>query len=239
MLDLVEETFAEYLLKISYPMDQLIDFAWTIYKIGGQSPMRSLSHFRETQDKVDTLSKTGIISWATSGVGKEFDMKSISVSLTEDFAEIINRGISRSEFKRFLFEKYGKDLIRFCKSELTKAAVYMLAFVIKYASPGRPVLSNTVVRQVSSIGMKSFGEGMDIVNYWLHKFLGLLKVDGSFVNLSEKSLGLIKENPYLWKVYNVEYREKTGPEPEKPKPKAPGTDKLERSLRGHFPWLKF
>ncbi len=240
MIQLVDELFAKDILKVSTTANDFVEFAWTLYKIGGFVPLDVLSYYTDIEDKVNIMSKVGVVSWSTAGVGMDFSKKAIAVSLENSFSAELQRGIDKDKFREILFDKFGKDMIRYCKTGLTKSISYMIAYTIKMAEPDKPVLSSKIARLASNTGIKPLKESSNILSFYMDKFLGLIKFEGERVNLSEKSVNTIKNNSFLWNAYQIEYKDKDPDAPQivdDSKYRDYQSENIQKSLKSQFPWM--
>jgi hypothetical protein len=246
MFEIVEKAFAPELLGVSNKASKIADFVWTVFKIGGTVPVSTLSgQFEKAGEYVDILSKAGIVRYSLGGfINKEHRKESVSVYLGEDFVKMLSPSIKRKEFEVVLYRNFGGKLMPYCRSDLTEPLAIMLTSVIFYATPQKPVFVNTVVRKAAKVCLKRHVECKDLLDYYLHKFLGLIAFEtGSTINLSVRSKQRAREYPKIWDMYVKEPKEKPkGDEIDKPQEKRPvqsnKVSEQEKRLRGYFPWLK-
>jgi hypothetical protein len=246
MLEIIERAFAPELLSVSSNASRIADFIWTIHNIGGTVPVSTLAgQFDKAGEYVEVLSKAGILRYSLGGfINKDQRKESISVFVSEDFSSLLTRGIKRKDFENILFRKYGEKLIGFCRSDLTEPLAVMLTSVIFYATPNRPVFVNMVVRKGAKVCLKRYVECKDLLDYYLHKFLGLITFEsGSTVNLSVRSKQRVRAFPKIWEMYVREYKDKPREEeikrPVVERREVPSkVSEQEKKLRGYFPWLK-
>lgn len=237
MLEVVEEVFSPYLLKLSYIAAEISESIWMLYKIGGYIPVRLLK-FDDNEKQIQLLSKLGLIRWITAGKGKDFSTESMSLSLNDDSRELIGEGLSKIQFKERLFEIAGKEMMRYSKTLLTKTASRMLANIIKSSTPQKPVLANKIVRAISNSSFQSFNYSASVLEFYLDRYLGLLKTSGSQISLTEKAMKILEKNDYLLKVYNTEYKMEPLERITRPEFKIQ-EDKVNRELKSYFPWMRF
>ncbi len=249
MLDLIEKAFAPELLSISQKANGLVEFAWTIYNIGGTIPVTALDkQFQKTENIVADLSKAGVLRYAMGGfINRDQKKLSLSVTLSEDLARQLPEKVSRKDFEKILFRDYGEKIIPLCRTDLTEPLAAMITSIIFYATPERPAFSNTIVRRSAKVSLKTHLECQNILEYYLHRFLGLVTFEtGSLINLSVRSKQRARAYPKIWEMYVRPFREKEKNEEPVPKvftspPRTPSTDKeseQEKKLKGYFPWLK-
>ena len=152
---------------------------------------------------MSVLSKAGIIRYSLGGfISKDHRKESVSVYISEDFDKLLASGIKRKEFENVLFRNYGDRLVPFCRSDLTEPLAAMLTSIIFYATPDKPVFVNTVVRKAAKVCIKRYVECKDMLDYYLHKFLGLVTFDtGSLINLSVRSKQRVRAFPKIWAMY--------------------------------------
>lgn len=245
MIETIEKAFASELLGVSPKANRLADFTWNVYNIGGTVPVNALTgQFDKTDEYVSILSKAGIMRYSFGGfINKGSRKESISVYVSEDFLNALSPGIKRKEFENVLFRNFGDRLMPYCRSDLTKPLAVMLTSLVFFATPDKPVFLNTVVRKASKVCMKGYVECKDMLEYYLHRFLGLVTFEtGSMINLSVRSKQRVREYPKIWETYLKEHKEKPAEEMEKPpEPKSAVPSMVseqEKKLRGYFPWLK-
>jgi len=245
MLEIIESAFAQELLSVSSKASQLADFIWTVFNIGGTVPVNALSdQFDHAGEHVDVLAKTGIIRYSLGGfINKSQRKESISVFISEDLAKMLVPGIKRKDFENILFRNYGDRLMPYCRSELTEPLAVMLTSVLFYATPDSPVFVNTVIRKGVKVCMLSYVECKDILDYYMHKFLGLVTFEtGSMINLSVRSKQRARAYPKIWEMYLKAHKEKPREEemkmPEEKRVVPSKVSEQEKRLRGYFPWLK-
>ncbi|MBN2330284.1 MAG: hypothetical protein JXC85_00555 [Candidatus Aenigmarchaeota archaeon] len=246
MIELVEKAFSSELLSVSSKASKLMDFIWTVYKIGGSVPMNTLQEqFDKADEYVEVLSKAGIMRYSLGGfINKSQRKESISVYVSEDFSGILPKGIRRREFEEKLFGKYGERLIGSCRTDLTEPLAVMLTSIIFFAAPNKPVFVNMVVRKGAKVCLKTYVECKDLLDYYLHRFLGLVMFEsGSTINLTVRSKQRVRAYPKIWEMYIREYKEKPKVEelksPMVERRPVPGkVSEQEKKLRGYFPWLK-
>ena len=250
MIENIEIAFAPELLGVSNKAAQIVDFIWTIHNIGGTVPVNALSEqFEKTDEYVSILSKAGIIRYSLGGfISKDHRKESVSVHISEDFDKMLASGVKRKEFENALFRNYGDKLVPFCRSELTEPLAAMLTSVIFFATPDKPVFVNTVVRKAAKVCIRRYVECKDMLDYYLHKFLGLVTFEtGSMINLSVRSKQRVRAFPKIWEMYMRVPPEKPKEEKAeeikitKPEPRRVVSGKVseqEKKLRGYFPWLK-
>jgi hypothetical protein len=245
MIEIVERAFAQELLGVSSKASRLADFIWTVFNIGGTVPVNALKEqFAEADEYVSVLSKAGIIRYSLGGfINKNQRKESISVFVSEEFSKMLRAGIKRKEFENILYRQYGEKIMPHCRSELTEPLAAMLTSVIYYATPHKPVFVNTVVRKAAKVCMKRQVECKDLLDYYLHKFLGLVMFEtGSTINLSVRSKQRARSYPRIWDMYVRLPKEKPAEEeikkPEERKVISTKVSEQEKKLRGYFPWLK-
>jgi hypothetical protein len=248
MIEIIEKAFAPELLGVSSKASKIVDFIWTIHNIGGTVPVNALSEqFSRTDEYVSVLSKAGIIRYSMGGfISKGQRKESVSVYISEDFHKLLASGIKRKEFENVLFRNYGERLVPFCRSDLTEPLAAMLTSVIFFATPDKPVFVNTVVRKAAKICIKRYVECTDMLDYYLHKFLGLVAFEtGSMINLSVRSKQRVRAFPKIWEMYMrvppekpKEAREEEIRKPEPRRVVSSRVSEQEKKLRGYFPWLK-
>jgi hypothetical protein len=246
MFEVIEKAFARELLAVSSKASRLIDFTWSVYNIGGTVPVNTVTdQFEEAKEFVSILSKAGMMRYSLGGfINKEQKKESVSVYVSEDVLKLVARGGSRKEFEEALFKDFGERLIPYCRSDLTECLAVMLTSTIFYATPQKPVFMGAVVRKAEKVCMKNYMECKDILDYYLHRFLGLVNVEtGSMLNLSVRSQQRIRHYPKVWDMYMREYKSKEGAKAEEPRvekkpPAKPELTEQEKKLRGYFPWLK-
>jgi hypothetical protein len=249
MLEMVEKAFAPELLSVSSKAAMLVDFAWTIRNIGGAVPINVVEgQFPKAEDYVSALSKAGVLRYAMGGfINREQRKQSLSISLNEPLLRISSPGIRRKEFENALFRNHRDRMIENCRTGLTEPLVVMLTSILFYATPERPVFSNTIVRRTAKVSMKTHFECQNILDYYLYRFLGLVTIEsGSLINLSVRSVQRVRMYPKLWDMYVRTYQEKPKEvevirSPVSVSPARPTTGKAneqEKRLRGYFPWLK-
>lgn len=246
MLEIIEKAFAPELLSVSSKASELTDFIWTVFKIGGTVPVNTLSEqFEKAGEYVEVLSKAGILRYSLGGfINKNQRKESISVFVSEDFSSLLPKGVRRKEFEYKLYSKYGEKLMAFCRTDLTEPLAVMLTSVIFFATPSKPVFVNMVVRKGAKVCLKRYVECKDLLDYYLHKFLGLVTFEsGSTINLSVRSKQRVRAYPKVWEMYVRQYKEK----PKEEELKSPIVERRappskvseeEKKLRGYFPWLK-
>ncbi len=250
MLEVIERAFSQELLSVSHKAGKLTDFAWTISNIGGAVPIGAVEEqFPDAEEYVSALSKAGILRYSMGGfINRDQKKQSLSVSLSEDLSGLSRGRVRRKEFENILYRNHGEKLLPSCRTGLTEPLAMMLTSVIFYATPEKPVFSNTIVRRAAKMSLKSHVECQLILDYYLHKFLGLVTFEsGSLINLSVRSKQRARMYPKLWELYTRPYTEKPRdmlPESPPPAPlvqqRAPTTKagEQEKKLRGYFPWLK-
>ncbi len=246
MLEIIEKAFAPELLSVSSKASRLSDFIWTVFRIGGTVPVNTLSEqFEKAGEYVEVLSKAGILRYSLGGfINKSQRKESISVFVSEDFTGQLSRGSRRKEFEDKLFRMYGDKLIGFCRTDLTEPLAVMLTSVIFFATPNKPIFVNMVVRKGAKVCLKTHVECKDLLDYYLHKFLGLIAFEsGSTINLSVRSKQRVRAYPKIWEMYIREYKEKPKEEELRSpvverRPPPTKVSEEEKKLRGYFPWLK-
>ncbi|UCD03332.1 MAG: hypothetical protein JSV63_01705 [Candidatus Aenigmatarchaeota archaeon] len=250
MLDLIEKAFAKELLSVSQKADEVVEFAWTIYNIGGNIPVTALGgQFQDAETTVADLSKAGILRYAMGGfINRDQKKLSLSVTLSEDLARQLPQHASRKDFEGILFRDYGEKIIPVCRTNLTEALAAMLTSIIFYATPERAAFANTIVRRAANVSLKTHLDCQNILEYYLHRFLGLVTFEtGSLLNLSVRSKQRVRMYPKIWDIYVRPFQEKEREEEPVPRVFEPQaarpapTDKeseQEKKLRGYFPWLK-
>ena len=193
------------------------------------------------------LSKAGILRYAMGGfINRDQKKQSLSVLLSEDLSGLAERRPKRKEFEGIVFRNHGEKLVTHCRTGLTEPLAVMLTSIIFYATPDKPVFSNTIVRRASKVSMKSHIECQNILDYYLYRFLGLVTLEGgSLINLSVRSKQRIRMYPKLWDLYTRPYAEKPKEEEmerdahlQQIRPPPPKATEQEKKLRGYFPWLK-
>jgi hypothetical protein len=251
MLEMIEKAFAQELLSVSYKASRLVDFAWTIRNIGGPVPVSAVGEqFEDAEDYVSVLSKAGVLRYAMGGfINRDQKKQSLSVSLSEDLTRLSSRTTTRKEFEDIVFRNHGDKLIPHCRTNLTEPLAVMLTSIIFYSTPSKPAFSNTIVRRAAKVCMTTHVESQNILEYYLHRFLGLVTYEtGSLLNLSVRSRQRVGMYPKIWEMYGRIYQEKPReiePRPRQvaqisPPPRTPTTkaSEQEKKLRGYFPWLK-
>lgn len=251
MLDIIEKAFAPELLLVSNKAAKLMDFAWTVKNIGGVVPITAIGEqFDKSDEMVEALSKAGILRYSMGGfINRDQKKQSISVAVNEDILAQLPKGYRRKDFENAVYRNHGEKIIASCRSNLTEPLTVMLTSIIFYATPDKPVFSNTIVRRASKVCMRSHMECQNILDYYLHRFLGLVTFEtGSLVNLSVRAKQRVRIYPKLWDMYARPYQEKPKEEEVRPRlvpqitrptsnPTTKG-DEQEKKLKGYFPWLK-
>ena len=250
MLDTIEKAFAQELLKVSHNAGRIMDFAWTLYKIGGAVPLKVVAEqFPDAEDFVSKLSKAGMARYAMGGIiTKGQAEQSISVSLREEVLSLFSPGVRRKEFEDTIYRNFGDRLIQSCKSDITEPLTVMLASVIFFATPQKPVFSNTIIRKAAKQCMRDHSECKDLLDYYLNRFLGLISFDmGSMINLSVRSKQRVRMYPRIWQMYVTDQKNKNPQETEKREAELPRRperkpeskmSEQEKKLKAYFPWLK-
>lgn len=250
MLEQIEKAFAPELLSVSHKASQLVDFTWTVYNIGGTVPVTAVEEqFEKAEDFVSILSKAGIVRYAMGGfINRDQKKLSLSVTISEELARQFPHGVKRKEFENIIFRNHGEKLISHCRSNLTEPLAVMLTSIIFYAAPERPAFSNTIVRRTAKVSMKTQIECQDILDYYLHRFLGLITIEtGSLINLSVRSMQRVRMYPRIWEMYVRPYKEKEKPKEEEIKRPSPVVEarppptkasEQEKRIKAYFPWLK-
>jgi hypothetical protein len=248
MLDVVEKAFAPELLSVSSRAAGFVDFAWTVYRIGGAVPVGILGQqFAKAEDMVSVLSKAGVLRYAMGGfINRDQKKLSLSVTLSEDLARQLPDGVRRKDFENILYRSFGDRMIPFSRTDLTEPLAIMLTSIIFYATPERPAFSNTIVRRTAKVSMKDHMHCQNMLDYYLSRFLGLVSYEtGSLINLSVRSRQRVRANPKIWELYVKPYQAKEEKEHDSPPefqlpPVQPTTkaSEQERKLKGYFPWMK-
>lgn len=251
MLDLIEKAFAHELLLVSHKAAKLMDFVWTIKNIGGVVPITAIQQqFENADEMVEALSKAGVLRYAMGGfINRDQKKQSISVTVNEDILASLPKDYRRKDFENAVYRNHGDKIMPNCRSDLTEPLAVMLTSIIFFANIDKPVFSNTIVRRAAKVCMRSHLECQNILDYYLHRFLGLVTFEtGSLVNLSVRSKQRVRMFPKIWEMYARAYQEKPKPEEVRPRlvpqitrPTATPTTKAseqEKKLKGHFPWLK-
>ncbi len=251
MLELIEKAFAPELLLVSHKAARYMDFAWTVKNIGGAVPITAIEEqFEKPDEMVESLSKAGVLRYAMGGfINRDQKKQSISVAVNEEITSQLPKNYRRKDFDNVVFRNHGEKMIQSCRSDLTEPLTVMLTSIIFYATPDKPVFSNTIVRRAAKVCMRSHLECQNILDYYLSRFLGLVTFEaGSLVNLTVRSKQRVRLYPKIWEMYVRPYQEK--PEEEDVRPSiisevarptiAPTTkaSEQERKLKGYFPWLK-
>ncbi|MCD6496669.1 MAG: hypothetical protein J7K54_05340 [Candidatus Aenigmarchaeota archaeon] len=249
MIELVEKAFAQELLSVSSKASKFVDFAWTVYKIGGAVPVSVLGEqFKEAEEKVTALSKAGILRYAMGGfINRNHKKLSLSVTISEDLARQLPRDVKRKEFENIIFRNHGDKIIQSSRTGLTEPLAVMLTSILFYATPERPAFANTIVRRASKISLKTHMECQNILEYYLHRFLGLVSFEtGSLLNLSVRSKQRIRMYPKLWELYARPYQERPKEEvTQRPitafrqtaSAQTTKASEQEKRLKGYFPWM--
>ncbi len=247
MLQTVERAFAPELLSVSHRAGRLADFSWAVSSIGEAVPVKVISgQFPDAEELVTVLSKSGVLRYALGGfINRDQRKLSLSVQLDPRLSALPGNGMRRKEFEAVLFREFGERLIPHCRTALTEPLAAMLTSVIFYATPGKPVFSNTIVTRASRTCIMTHSECQDMLDYYLHRFLGLVSMDsGSLVNLSVRSVQRAKAHPAIWEMYvkgraeRCVEKERTNAEAAAQKPPPPEMSYEERKLRSYFPWIK-
>ncbi len=247
MLENIEKAFAPELLSVSHKASELVDFAWTVRSIGGAVPISAVQgQFEKSEEYVSVLSKAGVIRYAMGGfINRDQKKQSLSVSLSEELLKFPSRGVGRKEFENVLFRDHGERMITSCRTGLTEPLAVMLTSIVFYATPETPVFSNTIVRRAAKVCMRTHVECQSILDYYLHRFLGLVTYEtGSLINLSVRSKQRIRRDPKIWDMYVRRYVEKpradviSSAASSQSTPQPAKTAEQEKKLRGYFPWLK-
>ena len=244
MLEFVERAFAPELLRVSPYANDLVDFLWTVYNMGGNISTHVLfEQFPLANDYITPLSKAGLVRYALGGfMNKNLKKESIIVSIDGDFEKVAAGQTNRKDFEDLVFRNYGEKLIPHCRSVLTEPLAIMLTSVIYYATPSTPVFVNKVVRRAARMSMKSQIQCRDWLDYYLHRFLGLVAFETvSMVNLSVRSKQRIMNYQKVWELYSTEHKDKIKDEPKADEPKKLSsivTSEQERKLKSYFPWMK-
>jgi len=244
MIEVIEDAFAPELLSVSHKARKLADLAWTACRIGGVVPISALSgHTEKAEDSVSILSRAGIVRYSLGGfINRDQKRESLSIIISDDLAGMLPADVKRKEFDDVLFRNYGTRLMPYCRSELTEPLAIMMTSLIFYATPDKPAFVNTVVRKASKICAKNYVECSNLLEFYLHRFLGLVEFEtGSMINLSVRSKQRVRMHPKIWEIYARAPKESQDGM-KKPEHKPPPSDRLmdqERKLRGYFPWLKF
>jgi hypothetical protein len=249
MLEMIEKAFAPELLSVSSKAARFVDFAWTIYRIGGSVPVSVLGEqFDNAEDMVSLLSKAGVLRYAMGGfINRDQKKVSVSVTLSEDLARQLPQNVRRREFEDIVYRNHGDNIIAFSRTDLTEPLAIMLTSILFYATPERPAFSNTIVRRAAKASMKDHVHCQNVLDYYLNRFLGLVTFEtGSLLNLSVRSQQRVRKYPKLWETYVRVYQDSEKPKeaikrPESVAPVREPTTKAseqEKKLRGYFPWLK-
>lgn len=250
MLEQIEKAFAQELLSVSHKATGLLDFAWAVCNIGGAIPISAVqTQFKNAEEYVSILSKAGVMRYAMGGfINRDQKKQSLSISLSESLLDLHSKGVRRKEFETIIFREYGDKLISHCRSELTEPLAVMLTSIIFYATPDKPAFSNSVVRKASNVSMKTHMECQNILDYYLHRFLGLVTFEtGSLLNLSVRSQQRVRNYPKLWETYVRPYQDKEKPKEEEIKMPEPvvqarehttKASEQEKRIKAYFPWLK-
>jgi hypothetical protein len=248
MLEMIEKAFAPELLSVSHKAGRISDFLWAAFSIGEAVPVKVISEqFPDAEELVTVLSKTGVLRYALGGfVNRDQKKFSLSVQLDSRLSALSGTGIRRKDFEHVLYREFGERLIPHCRTPLTEPLAAMLTSVIFYATPTKPVFSNTIVTRASKLCLMTHADCQDILDYYLHRYLGLVSMDsGSLINLSVRSVQRVKPHHAIWEMYekgqaerNMEkVRAKQQTEVAQKAPPPQMSDQ-ERKLRGYFPWIK-
>ena len=250
MLEQIEKAFAPELLSVSHKATKLMDFAWAVCNIGGAMPISAVqTQFTNAEEYVSILSKAGVMRYAMGGfINRDQKKQSLSISLSENMLGLPSKGVKRKEFETMVFRDHGDKLISHCRSDLTEPLSVMLTSIIFYATPDKPAFANSVVRKAAKVSMKTHVECQNILEYYLHRFLGLITFEtGSLLNLSVRSQQRVRNYPKLWETYVRPYQDREKPKEEvikRPSPvvetRPPPTkaSEQEKRIKAYFPWLK-
>lgn len=193
----IETIFAKDLLELSPKAAEFIDIAWFVSKIGN-TPLSLLSmHYDNAEEKMQALANISILKWFAKGVVKKGEKKNITfVSINETLS-----GLSKELFKKIFIAGYGSEIFKFCRTNLTNCLTTLLAAIIIYATPEKPAYLNKVIRIASKEEGMPISKCKELTEFYLEKYLNLVKIKNSSINLSEKAMERIK-NKELWKIYS-------------------------------------
>ncbi|MBI3412495.1 MAG: hypothetical protein HY051_00245 [Candidatus Aenigmarchaeota archaeon] len=250
----VEAVFAEDLLKLSPRALGYIDILWALHKIGAVVPMKFVTFQLEVDEAIENkimfLSEMKLIVWHALGtLGKNKDTN-VFLSLDKQFANFIidKEPLTKDMFAELTFGYAGQKLIGFCRNKLTDFITTVLSLIIRYATPEKPAFVGRIYRESTRTWNAPPIECKEILNYYLNRFLGLIKIeDGIMINLSEKAVKRISNDEEVFKAYQEEYKPEAVEKEEKPvekpteKPVIKYYSKEEegrlRKLRQYFPWV--
>jgi hypothetical protein len=206
LVDLTEKAFLCEFIKLSPKVNELSEILWFVFRMGGSATRGIIMpRFPDADGDIRNLVEMGILREMDTGKEKvvafsdSFESRLLSKNLSE---------ITVNDIFDILVDVYSKEMGRRYKlNELMKRLSTVMAAIITHATPDEPAFLNKVFRSAGEdaaggVTPESLNQSKDILEYYLHKYLGLVQPVGSFaVNLSGKAAQIVAKNPELAGAY--------------------------------------
>ena len=211
IINLTKQTFSKEFLKISPELNELSEILWFMFKAGGSAPIDIISARSPNFSNIMILlEEAGVI-----------ESKRELVLFNEKFEEeLISRGLAKltmEDIKSVLLNNYYDKLTnRLSFTGLKNSLAIVLSSVILSTGPNQPAILSKILRTCYSflgdtgkIMENVMGGGPELIlDYYLNKNLGLVKIGNNQITLTEKAEKLIRKNQFLWEIYTGKERTK-------------------------------
>jgi hypothetical protein len=206
LVDLTEKAFLGEFIKLSPKVNELSEILWFVFRMGGSVTHGIITpRFPDADGDIRNLIEMGILREMDAG-------KERIVAFSDGFeGRLLSKNLSDitvNDIFDILVDTYPKEVgKRYKLNDLMNRLSTVMAAIITHATPEEPAFLNKVFRAAGedaagSVTSESLNQSKDILEYYLHKYLGLVQPVGSFaVNLSGKAAQIVARNPELSGAY--------------------------------------